>query len=70
MNITPQCVVARTWTLTDTRGEERDVLDDPVEFRIGGQDLVKKIEDAVQGHGVGATGALQLEPEEAFGDYQ
>jgi FKBP-type peptidyl-prolyl cis-trans isomerase SlyD len=70
MDINQQCVVALTWTLTDTLGEELDVLDEPVEFLIGGEDLFKKIEDALQGHGVGASVALQLEPEEAFGDYQ
>jgi FKBP-type peptidyl-prolyl cis-trans isomerase SlyD len=70
MDINQQCVVALTWTLTDTLEEELDVLDEPVEFLIGGQDLFKKIEDALQGHSVGATVALQLEPEEAFGDYQ
>jgi FKBP-type peptidyl-prolyl cis-trans isomerase SlyD len=70
MDINQQCVVALTWTLKDTLNEELDVLDEPVEFLIGGQDLFKKIEDALQGHGVGATVALQLEPEEAFGDYQ
>src|SRR5512139_1346698 len=69
MEINQQCVVALTWTLTDTLGEELDVLDEPVEFLIGGHDLFKKIEDALQGHGVGAAVALQLEPEEAFGDY-
>ncbi|GAB3495078.1 peptidylprolyl isomerase [Curvibacter fontanus] len=70
MDINQQCVVALTWTLKDTLGEELDVLDEPVEFLIGGQDLFKKIEDALQGHRMGATVALQLEPEEAFGDYQ
>lgn len=70
MDINQQCVVALTWTLTDTLGEELDVLDEPVEFLIGGSDLFKKIEDALQGHSVGASVALQLEPEEAFGDYQ
>ena len=69
MDINQQCVVALTWTLTDTLGEELDVLDEPVEFLIGGQDLFKKIEDALQGHGPGAVVQLQLEPEEAFGDY-
>ena len=69
MEITQQCVAALTWTLTDTLGEELDVLDEPVEFLIGGQDLFKKIEDALQGHGPGAVVQLQLEPEEAFGDY-
>ena len=69
MEINQQCVVALTWTLSDTLGEELDVLDEPVEFLIGGHDLFKKIEDALQGHPVGATVRLQLEPEEAFGDY-
>jgi len=70
MEINQQCVVALTWTLQDTLGETLDVLDEPVEFLIGGNDLFKKIEEALQGHGIGATVALQLEPEEAFGDYK
>ena len=69
MEITRQCVVALTWTLKDTLGEVLDVLDDPVEFLVGGQDLLAKIEDALQGHETGATLDLHLEPEEAFGDY-
>ena len=69
MEINQQCVVALTWIIKDTLGEEIDVLDDPVEFLIGGEDLFKKIEDALQGHEVGATVLLQLEPEEAFGDF-
>jgi hypothetical protein len=35
-----QCVVALTWTLKDTLGEELDVLDEPVEFLVGGNDLL------------------------------
>ncbi|MEY4882810.1 MAG: hypothetical protein RIS34_664 [Pseudomonadota bacterium] len=69
MEITQQCVVALTWTLKDTLGEELDVLDDPVEFLVGGTDLFQKVEEALQGHGVGARIDLQLEPEEAFGDF-
>lgn len=69
MEISQQCVVALTWTLKDTLGEELDVLDEPVEFLIGGSDLFKKIEDALQGHAAGAKVQLQLEPEEAFGDF-
>lgn len=69
MEINQQCVVALTWTLSDTLGEELDVLDEPVEFLVGGNDLFQKIEEALQGHGIGATVRLQLEPEEAFGDY-
>ncbi|ADU98862.1 peptidylprolyl isomerase [Alicycliphilus denitrificans] len=70
MEITEQCVVALTWVLKDTLGDELDVLDDPVEFLVGGDDLLARIEEALQGHGVGAELALHLEPEDAFGDYQ
>ncbi|MDH5709809.1 MAG: peptidylprolyl isomerase [Hylemonella sp.] len=69
MEINQQCVVALTWTLKDTLGEELDVLDEAVEFLVGGKDLFKKIENVLQGHGVGATVELQLEPEDAFGDF-
>ncbi|PKO40531.1 MAG: peptidylprolyl isomerase [Betaproteobacteria bacterium HGW-Betaproteobacteria-3] len=69
MEITPQCVVALTWTLKDTLGEELDVLDEPVEFLVGGSDLLQPIEEALQGHAAGARLDLQLEPEQAFGDY-
>jgi FKBP-type peptidyl-prolyl cis-trans isomerase SlyD len=69
MNITEHCVVALTWTLKDTLGNELDVLDDPVEFLVGGQDLLAKVEDALQGHRVGDRLDLHLEPEDAFGDF-
>lgn len=69
MEITQQCVVALTWTLKDTLGETLDVLDDPVEFLVGGSDLFAKIEEALQGHEPGIQLDLHLEPEEAFGDY-
>ncbi len=62
-------MVALTWTLKDTLGEELDVLDEPVEFLVGGDDLLKRIEEALQGHGQGKVLDLHLEPEEAFGDY-
>ena len=60
MEITPQCVVALTWTLKDTLGEELDVLDEPVEFLVGGKDLLPAIEEALQGYGVGASVQLQI----------
>lgn len=69
MDISNQCVVALTWTLNDTQGEILDVLDEPIEFLIGGNDLLERVEEALQGHGVGATLDLHLEPEEAFGDF-
>jgi FKBP-type peptidyl-prolyl cis-trans isomerase SlyD len=69
MEITQQCVVALTWTLKDTLGEMLDELTDPVEFLVGGDDLLAKIEETLQGHEAGDKIDLHLEPEEAFGDY-
>ncbi len=69
LHITPQCVVALTWTLKDTLGEELDVLQDPVEFLVGGGDLLPKMDEALQGHAVGDVLDLHLEPEDAFGDF-
>jgi len=69
MEITEQCVVALTWTLKDTLGDELDVLEEPVDFLVGGDDLLKRIEEALQGHVVGDKLQLHLEPEDAFGDY-
>lgn len=69
MDITEQCVVALTWTLKDTLGEELDVLDEPVEFLVGGNDLLPVIERALQGYAAGAEVDIQIEPEQAFGDF-
>lgn len=69
MDITEQCVVALTWTLKDSLGEELDVLDTPVEFLVGGDDLLPRIDEALQGHRAGDVLNLNLEPADAFGDY-
>ncbi|WP_038207660.1 FKBP-type peptidyl-prolyl cis-trans isomerase [Xenophilus azovorans] len=69
MDITPQCVVGLTWTLKDTLGDTLDVLDEPVEFLVGGNDLFDAIEQALQGHKAGDVVSLHLEPEQAFGDF-
>ena len=69
MKITEQCVTALTWTLKDTLGETLDQLDEPVEFLVGGDDLLAKLEEALMDHAEGDTVQLQLEPEDAFGDF-
>ena len=69
MEINQQCVVALTWTLKDTLGDTLDELQEPVEFLLGGNDLLPKIEAALQGHTVGDKVDLHLEPEDAFGDF-
>src|SRR5690606_13556979 len=57
------------WTLKDTLGEVLDELEEPVEFLVGGSDLLGKIEEGLQGHQPGDTLELHLEPIDAFGDY-
>ncbi|MFV0681568.1 FKBP-type peptidyl-prolyl cis-trans isomerase [Ottowia sp.] len=69
MEITPPCVVALTWILKDSLGDVLDQLDEPVEFLVGGDDLLPAIEVALQGHAAGATLDLNLEPKDAFGDF-
>jgi FKBP-type peptidyl-prolyl cis-trans isomerase SlyD len=69
MEITTQCVVALTWTLKDAQGEVLDVLAEPVEFLVGGEDLLTKIDEALQGHAAGAKVDIYMEPEDAFGPY-
>ena len=67
--VTPQCVVALTWTLKDSLGEVLDELQSPVEFLVGGDDLLPRIDEALQGYGKGARLNLNLEPADAFGDF-
>ena len=69
MQITSPCVVSLTWQLHDTQGELIDELDEPLEFFVGGDDLLAKVEDVLQGQEVGFATTVHLEPEHAFGDY-
>lgn len=38
-------------------------------FLVGGTDLFEAIEEALQGHEVGAKVDIQIEPEQGFGDF-
>jgi FKBP-type peptidyl-prolyl cis-trans isomerase SlyD len=69
MLIRKPCVVALTWHLADAQGEAIDALIEPVEFFYGGDDLLPKVEEALEGQEVGFEARLHLEPEHAFGDY-
>jgi FKBP-type peptidyl-prolyl cis-trans isomerase SlyD len=69
MEIKQHCVVGLTWILKDTMGETLDVLEEPVEFLVGGADLLVVIEEALQGHAPGAKVDLHIEPEQGFGDF-
>lgn len=69
MDITSPCVVTLTWTLADAQGQYIDELTEPVEFFFGGDDLLPKVEEALDGQCAGFEAQLHLEPEHAFGDY-
>ena len=69
MPITAPCVVSLTWHLHSAQGEAIDELTEPVEFLVGGDDLLPKVEEALSGHEPGDELSLHLEPEHAFGEY-
>ena len=69
MEITAPCVVTLTWTLHDAQDQPIDELKDPLEFFFGGDDLLPKVEEALQGQEAGYQVELRLEPEHAFGEY-
>ena len=69
MTISSPCVVTLTWVLSDAQGKPIDELREPMEFLLGGQDLLPKVEEALIGQDIGFEAELHLEPEHAFGDY-
>ena len=69
MLITSPCVVSLTWRLQDAQGRLIDELTSPVEFFVGGDDLLAKVEEALIDQETGFEAELHLEPEHAFGDY-
>ncbi|HNT37596.1 MAG TPA: peptidylprolyl isomerase [Rubrivivax sp.] len=70
MQIEAPCVVTLTWTLADARNQPLDALRSPVEFLVGGDDLIARVEEALAGHVPGDEVKVQLEPEHAFGEYK
>ena len=69
MQITDPCVVSLSWRLEDAHGHLIDELVEPVEFLVGGDDLLSKVEEALIGQDEGFEATLHLEPEHAFGEY-
>ncbi len=70
MRIEAPCVVSLTWKLTDAQNQPIDELSSAVEFFVGGNDLLAKVEQALAGHETGDELQVQIEPEHAFGDYK
>ena len=69
MLIQKPCVVALTWQLSDAQNQPIDALVDAVEFYVGGDDLLPKVEEALAGNAIGFQANLHLEPEHAFGEF-
>lgn len=69
MMISSPCVVSLTWRLEDAQGALIDELTEPMEFLVGGDDLLPKVETSLMGQTTGFENHLSLEPDEAFGDY-
>lgn len=69
MIISSPCVVSLVWRLEDAQGQLIDELADPMEFLVGGDDLLPKVEQTLLGQTLGFEANLHLEPEQAFGDY-
>ena len=69
MLIQAPCVISLVWRVEDTQGNVIDELIDPVEFLVGGDDLLAKIEEILIDQQAGFTTRVQLEPEHAFGEY-
>ena len=70
MRIESPCVVSLTWSMTDAQNRPIDTLDTPTEFFFGGNDLLATVEDALAGQREGFEAQVQIEPEQAFGDYR
>ena len=69
MIISSPCVVSLMWRLEDAQGQLIDELAEPMAFLLGGDDLLAKVEEALIGQTTGFEANLNLEPDQAFGDY-
>lgn len=69
MLITAPCVVSLTWRLEDAQNQLIDELAEPIEFFYGGDDLLASVERVIADQQEGYATKVQIEPEEAFGDY-
>lgn len=69
MKIDQSALVSLDVTMYDAQGNLLERSDEPLVYLHGHDDVFPRIEEALAGKEVGAQVALQLEPEEAFGDY-
>ena len=69
MQAQPDTVVTLAWQLSDAQNEPIAENADGTDFYLGGTDLLPAVARDLLGKEAGARGQLQIEPDEAFGDY-
>lgn len=69
MKITDGALVSLDVSMYDAQGNLLESSDAPLTYLHGHEDIFARIEQALAGQDAGAHLQLQLEPEDAFGDY-
>lgn len=70
MKIAKNTVVTVEYSLSDTLGNLIEAGEEPMVYLHGGyENTLPKIEEALEGQSVGFHETIQVEPEDAFGDY-
>lgn len=69
MKIDQGALVSLDVTMYDAQGILLEHSEEPLVYLHGHDDVFPRVEEALAGKEAGARVALQLEPEEAFGDY-
>jgi FKBP-type peptidyl-prolyl cis-trans isomerase SlyD len=70
MKIGKNSVVTLKYKLTDAQDEFIEQTDEPVQYLHGGYDgIFPRVEELLEGKEAGFTATMQLEPSDAFGEY-
>jgi len=69
MKIADDALVSLEVSMYDAQGQLLDKTDEPLQYLHGHEDIFPRIEEALAGKEVGSHLMLQLEPEDAFGEY-
>ena len=70
LQVAKNTVITLDYHVTDPDGEVVDEGRDPLVYLHGGyDDIFPKIEEALQGKGIGESVQVKLQPDEAFGEY-